>query len=361
MIDTAPLPLSWYFEPEVLEVERRTILASSAEYIACLPAVPEHGSYHTIRHRDDGEVLVRDRDRVRLLSNVCLHRNRLMHEGRGKANAMICPMHRWSYDLSGKLLKAPFYPETPCLALAERPLTQWSGILFAGKRDVARDLAGLANRPDLDVSNYLLTDVQEEVQPVNWKVQIELALENYHAPFTHPGLSRYTSPGTWYDGDGAYDDDLVSYHEMQPHPDFASNPGSRAFEEYQRAALQVNGGRPPHFAALIMVYYPDIILDWYPHMFVATTCVPLTPELTLSTREMYIDPRAIEIVPNYAELAKNAWYEVQRVDDAGHVALHRGRAARYRDDRHARAGHEVYHAMEDCVGVFHRLLMRTAS
>src|SRR5256714_5550801 len=96
-----------------------------------LPAVPEHGSYHTIRHRHDAEVLVRDRDRVRLLSNVCLHRNLMMHTGRGKANAMICPMHRWSYDLSGHLRNAPFYPETPCLALPERPLTQWSGILFA--------------------------------------------------------------------------------------------------------------------------------------------------------------------------------------------------------------------------------------
>jgi phenylpropionate dioxygenase-like ring-hydroxylating dioxygenase large terminal subunit len=352
------LPLSWYFDPRVLEIERKTLLARGPDYIGCLPMVPRPGSFQTIAHRDEAEVLVRDGAEVRLLSNVCLHRNHLLASGRGSARALVCPMHRWSYDLGGKLIKAPLYPETPCLRLPSRPLQDWNGILFAGPRDVACDLAGLTDRPELDIRNYVFNEIKIEEQPVNWKIPIEIALENYHAPFTHPGLSRFTAAAAWYDGEGAFDDERVSYHEIKPHPDFGSNPGSPAFERLQRAILKIRDGQPPDFAALIMVYYPDIIFDWYPYMFAVTTCVPLTPERTLTTREIYIDPRAVAVVPDYPELVKAAWYEVQRADDEAHVSQQRGRAARYHVDPGGLAGYEIYQSMEDCVWIFHQLMMR---
>jgi phenylpropionate dioxygenase-like ring-hydroxylating dioxygenase large terminal subunit len=35
---------------------------------------------------------------VNLLSNVCRHRQSLLLEGRGNAQNIVCPVHRWTYD-----------------------------------------------------------------------------------------------------------------------------------------------------------------------------------------------------------------------------------------------------------------------
>ena len=41
--------------------------------------------------------------------------------------------------MNGTLLGAPHFPENPCLNLGNTPLQNWNGLLFTGKRDVARD------------------------------------------------------------------------------------------------------------------------------------------------------------------------------------------------------------------------------
>ncbi len=78
-----------------------------------------------------------------LLSNVCRHRQSLMLKGRGKAQNIICPFHRWTNDTQGQLLGAPHFPANPCLHLDKTALKEWNGLLFADPRDVAGDLAGM--------------------------------------------------------------------------------------------------------------------------------------------------------------------------------------------------------------------------
>lgn len=353
----ATLPLSWYFDPHVFESEQRTIFANAAEYVGCTAMVPEPGSYRTLAHRGHSEVLVRDGDQIRLLSNVCLHRGALICEGHGATKALVCPLHRWSYGLSGGLLKAPLYPETPCLRLASRPVQAWNGILMTGSCDVARELAFLGERPDLDIRSYVLDQVQEEVQAVNWKIPIEIGLENYHAPFLHPGYARYTTPETWYENDGAFDTEHVSFHEMKPSADFTRNSGSPAFEAFQHAILKINGGKPPRFGVVILIYYPNTFMEWWPYTFEATTYTPVSAGQTLMTRQILFDPQALEIVPEYPELFKAAWFETQAADDEAQVAMHRGRAARYRLDPDGASGYEVYQSMEESTPIFVQRLM----
>ena len=59
------------------------------------------------RIRDNAQALVRNGDRVELLSNICRHRQAIMLKGRGNAQNIVCPIHRWTYDLQGELLGAP--------------------------------------------------------------------------------------------------------------------------------------------------------------------------------------------------------------------------------------------------------------
>lgn len=356
----ATLPVSWYVDPEVFALEMRAIFSSASEYVGCVPMVPESGWIRTIPQSDHAEMLVRDGENIRLLSNICLHRSMLMMQGRDKLKALTCPMHLWSYDLSGRLLKAQHYPDTPCLNLPKRPLQNWNGILFAGERDVADDLSELGGRPELDMSRYVLVQSEQEEQPINWKIPVEVLLENYHVPIIHPGLSRYVDPSTWYGTEGEFESAWLSYQEMRPHSDFINNPASPVFERWQRAILKILGGEPPSFATIISLYYPNIFLEWYPFTFVVTTYTPRSPESSLMTRDFFYDPQALEAVAEFPELAKAAWDENQLADDIAHKALQQGRSLRFKRNPHDLSGYEVYQSpTEESVQLFHSKLMRT--
>jgi choline monooxygenase len=353
------LPLAWYFEPEILEIERRTIFAGGPEYVGCVPMVPERGCYHTVPQRDHGEMIVNDGEQVRLLSNVCLHRSSMMKRGRGRRNLIVCPVHGWSYDLPGRLVSAPRYPETPCMQLPQAALQEWNGILFAGCCNVAEDMAPLAGRPELDIRHYVFTDSEEEEQPYNWKIPIEVLLENYHAPLLHPGFTRFADPGAWFENDGAFDGERLMFQEIKPHHEFSRNQASPAFERWQNAILRATNQTLPAFAAIIALYLPNVIIEWWPFMFTATAYVPRAPEGTLMTREFFFDPQVLSDMPEYRELAKEAWYETQRQDEEAHASLHRGRAYRYRKDPRGLSGYESFQSpMEGSVEIFHSLLIR---
>ncbi len=352
------LPISWYVDPAVLAAELQAVFADAPGYVGCLPLVAGHGCYRTVAERDHGEVLVRDGDQLRLLSNVCLLRGMQLAAGSGCAKALVCSMHRWSYGLDGRLLKAPHYEETPPLRLPCRPVQLWNGIAFGGARDVAADLAPLGGRPELDVGGYVDGGGEAEEQRVNWKIPIEVLLENYHAPYIHPGFHRFVDPASWTENDGAFDGERLMYQVMKPHRDFARNPGSPAFERWHQAILAITGGELPAFAAIVALYRPNLILEWWPFTFVATTYVPRTPASTLMTRNFCFDPRALARVPDYGKLVKEAWHETQRADDAAHEALQRGRRLLHRRDPTAASGYEVYQCpMEESVRMFHADLL----
>jgi choline monooxygenase len=54
-------------------------------------------------------MLVRSPQGIELMSNVCRHRQALMFKGRGNADNIVCPLHRWTYDLKGELIGAPHF------------------------------------------------------------------------------------------------------------------------------------------------------------------------------------------------------------------------------------------------------------
>ena len=110
-----------------------------------------------------------------------------MLEGRGNIENIVCPLHRWTYDLKGELLGAPRFPENPCVKLHSTPLTRWNGLLFAGPRDPRKDLADFGCSEDFDFSGYVLDRVETTDYATNWKTFVEVYLEVYHVDFLHAG------------------------------------------------------------------------------------------------------------------------------------------------------------------------------
>jgi len=129
-------PLGWYFDPKILELEQRVLFEHGPKYVGHELMVPNLGDYQVLR--DEAQMLVRNPHGVELLSNICRHRQATMLSGRGNAQHIVCPLHRWTYKTDGELLGAPHFPENPCLHLNKSPLQNWSGMLFSGERDIAR-------------------------------------------------------------------------------------------------------------------------------------------------------------------------------------------------------------------------------
>ena len=126
------LPVQWYFDPHIHAIEKRLLFDNGPGYVGHELMVPNAGDYHALAWLDNAQVLVRNANDVGLISNICRHRQAIILKDRGNTQNIICPLHRWTYGLDGKLLGAPHFKDNPCLDLARTPLTNWNGLLFAG-------------------------------------------------------------------------------------------------------------------------------------------------------------------------------------------------------------------------------------
>lgn len=174
---TAQPPLRWYFDSAILELEQRVLFDAGPQYIGHELMVPNSGDYHVLQWMNDAKMLVNNGQQIELLSNICRHRQAIMLEGRGNTRHIVCPLHRWTYELDGKLLGAPHFPQNPCLNLRKAPLQRWNGLLFASGRNILKDLANVSVMKDLDFSGYMLDRVETEEYDFNWKTFIEVYLE----------------------------------------------------------------------------------------------------------------------------------------------------------------------------------------
>jgi phenylpropionate dioxygenase-like ring-hydroxylating dioxygenase large terminal subunit len=335
------LPAASYFDPELFEREMAVLFARTPSYVGHELAVPEVGDFHALPHEGEGRVLVRTPQGVRLLSNVCRHRQAIMLRGRGHTGSnIVCPLHRWTYGLQGQLVGAPHFADDPCRDLASFPLQSWNGMLFeppagtAGGRDIAAELSGVGAAGDLDFTGYAFDSFKLHECDYNWKTFIEVYLEDYHvAPF-HPGLGQFVTCEDlrWEFG---------RHHSVQtvgPKNELAK-PGSPAYRKWHDAVLAYREGRfadpVPRHGAIWLTSYPATMVEWYPHVLVVSTLYPRGPRKTLNLVEFYYPEDIHAFEREFVEAEQAAYWETCAEDDeialrmdAGRQALH----ARGEDD-----------------------------
>ncbi|MFX7090436.1 Rieske 2Fe-2S domain-containing protein, partial [Acinetobacter baumannii] len=91
------------FDEPLHQRELKQLFQQGPRYVGHELMVPEAGDYSTLPWENEGRMLVRNAQGVELLSNVCRHRQAKMLDGRGHATNIVCPLHRWTYDLKGEL------------------------------------------------------------------------------------------------------------------------------------------------------------------------------------------------------------------------------------------------------------------
>jgi len=348
---TSQLPASWYCDPAMLEAERRLLFEPGLGYVGHELMVPNVGDYCALSWRDNAQALVRSGGGVELLSNICRHRQAVMLKGRGNAQNIVCPLHRWTYDLNGLLLGAPYFVLQPWVKLASTPHTRGPGLLFAGARDPKADLDGLAVASDFDFSNHVLDRIEIHECGYNWKSFVEVYLEDYHVGPFHPGLGQFVTCDNlrWQFAD-RYSVQTVGINNA------LAKPGTKTYERWHKAVLDYYRGEPPKHGAIWVTIYPNIMLEWYAHVLIVSTLIPRAVDRTTNVVEFYYPEEIALFEREFVEAEQAAYMETAAEDDEIAERMDEGRRALYNAGRSEVGPYQS--PMEDGMQHFHEFLRR---
>jgi phenylpropionate dioxygenase-like ring-hydroxylating dioxygenase large terminal subunit len=347
------LSVSNYFDEGLLRREQELIFQHGPRYLAHELSVPEVGDYYALPQEGEGRALVRTRKGVELVSNVCRHRQAVMLRGRGHTRSnIVCPLHRWTYDLSGQLVGAPHFKQDPCLHLNNYKVRTWNGLVFEDNgRDIAADLAQVGPRADLDFSGYVLDHVEMHTCNYNWKTFIEVYLEDYHVGPFHPGLGGFVTCDDlrWEFG---------KHHSVQTVGvrSALERAGSRTYQRLHDQVLRLGDGKPPRHGAIWLTYYPNIMIEWYPHVLTVSTLYPQGTQKTLNVVEFYYPEEVAAFEREFVEAQRAAYMETCLEDDEIGERMDAGRKALF--DRGDDEAGPYQSPMEDGMQHFHEWYRR---
>ena len=318
------LPVTSYFDHDLYRREQQLIHQPGPRYVGHELAIPAPGDFRTLLQEGEGRVLVRTSAGVQLLSNVCRHRQAVMLRGSGNTRSnIVCPLHRWTYDLQGQLVGAPHFEQDPCLGLTRYPVSTWNGLVFEDNgRDIATDLATLGPRADLDFTGFVFDRVHVHECDYNWKTFIEVYLEDYHVGPFHPGLGRLVSCDDlrWEFG---------RHHCVQTVGlrDNLHEAGSPTYQRWHEAMLRFRPDRQPAHGAIWLTCYPTVMVEWYPHVLVVSSLYPKGPQKTLNVVEFFYPEEVAAFERDLVEAEQAAYIETCAEDDEIALRMDQGRRA----------------------------------
>ena len=194
------LPQALYNDADAFAFDIEAIWRRSWLLAATEADLPRPGSYLSTYVAATPVIILRDREGVvRAFHNSCRHRGaQICAEGKGKSNRLVCPYHKWTYELSGELVSATRMDEgfdTADFPLAPIRCEVLEGVIYLALSDDVEDFAPFreAFGPLLAPHNLSKAKLAYEAtitEKGNWKLVMENARECYHCATGHPELSR---------------------------------------------------------------------------------------------------------------------------------------------------------------------------
>lgn len=261
------LPPEWYVEPQALARERRGVFARTWQLALRASELSEVGSYVATEVGGEPVLVARAAPGpggLRAWSNVCPHRAGPLAQGSGKRRTIQCGYHGWTFDLEGRLVRAPEAEgrDLSDLALAPLSVGVWGPLLF-----VALDPAASLAETFADVSEPApsLRWVMARDYPVeaDWKVYVDNYLEGYHIPVVHPELFKEL--------------DYANYRTVLARWSSRQFAPLRPVAAQERAAERVYA---PEFEGEEAEYYwvfPNLMLNLYKGMLQTNVVLPIAP------------------------------------------------------------------------------------
>ena len=192
------LPQGLYADERAFEFDLNAIYGRSWLMVGLDCELPGPGSYLALMIGRWPVLLVRDRSGdIRAFHNTCRHRGSILCQpGHGSAPKLVCPYHRWTYDLDGSLFAAGrMAPDFDKSAHGLRPvhLRRIAGALFICLADDPPEFDSFGDRfaeyaAPLNFGDLKLAASDTMVEEANWKLVMENGRECYHCPTGHPEL-----------------------------------------------------------------------------------------------------------------------------------------------------------------------------
>ncbi|CAG8104288.1 unnamed protein product [Penicillium olsonii] len=207
------LPTSWYTEPEFYEFERRAIFSKHWLLTTHRLRLPEAGSYLRFEIAGFDFLLVKNKaGSIQAFHNVCRHRAYPLIDkdapDQGKKSILSCGYHGWTYNLDGKLTKAPKFDEAKDFDGSAYSLfkihTHVDRTGFVWVNFDASDSpmpweqmnGGTDEQPrlnDFSLDNYVYHRTWTTNGQYNWKLVGDNYNECYHCKASHPGITKITN------------------------------------------------------------------------------------------------------------------------------------------------------------------------
>lgn len=193
-------PREYYTSAEWFEREMQLIFSRQWLYAGHESEIRHSGDFLTREVGVESILVTNDGDSLHALYNVCRHRGaRVCQQANGNARHLVCPYHRWTYGLDGRLTAAPAMSETfepSRYPLFSAHVTSWHGLVFINLSEDAPEpldhilepaMAGFA---PFGVANCKVAHAIDYHVSANWKIVLDNFVECYHCPGAHPEFCR---------------------------------------------------------------------------------------------------------------------------------------------------------------------------
>jgi Rieske 2Fe-2S family protein len=189
-----------YNSQNAFDFDMRAIFGRSWLMVGFEVELPRPGSWMATSVGQWPVIVTRDRHGdLHAFHNTCRHRGaQICKPGKGSAHRLVCPYHRWTYEMSGELVQATRMPENferGDHGLAPIHVESLGGVLYICLADDPPDISPFkaALEPMLAPHNLKDSKLAFEstlVERGNWKLVMENARECYHCAISHPELAR---------------------------------------------------------------------------------------------------------------------------------------------------------------------------
>ena len=312
---------SIYSSASFFELEQEMIFKKAPVYVGHEKMLPSIGDFFVPKHLSENYIFLRNYDGIQLISNICQHHGTHILEGQGEISSIICPFHRWRYDLSGKLINAPKFDKKPCVKLLQEQLFFWKQLCFSKSNPNIASAQHDALIHNINFENYQYNQTLELNTPYNWKIFIDNYLDDYHVPVIHPGLRVLVNlDDLQWEFDENYSIQVIGLNNV-----FKLSK-SNIFNRWLNEIATLKRNITPQ-SVMWMLIYPTTMIEVYPYMITISTLKPTSPEHTINHVDFLFDKRALILSPNYPEIAIAAYLETASQDDELCIAIHKGKRA----------------------------------
>lgn len=285
------LPREAYISDEWFEEESQHLFSNTWAFAGVTTDVPNPGDYITLKVGKYPLIVVRDKNgELNAFHNICRHRGTELLEGKGCAGkTIVCPYHRWTFNLDGRLRGIPNMKE--CFPTLERKdhnlfpasLGVFKNMMFVHPKENPiesfENWLGDFNEQSWphDISQMHESETLTYEMKCNWKVFYENAIDGYHLAYLHDktlGPTLTPDKQVW-DSHGRH---VVWYSTER---EGVKNPLPKLIEDMsdKYRLKPVKGLDAGDYPGVVMLF-PTTIIGPNPFGISISELIPITPDIT---------------------------------------------------------------------------------